>query len=98
MFTVFAIRGLIYGNNLSCTGVPVGGRPAAVRGQLMLTAQSTSRLMGTIIAGLLTLIPITVLGSPQTAQNVFEINQMLKPGLGCADGIDNDSDGSDRWG
>ena len=59
----------------------------------MLTAQSTSRLMGTIIAGLLTLIPITVLGSPQTAQNVFEINQMLKPGLGCADDIDNDSDG-----
>lgn len=36
----------------------------------------------------------TAAAAPQTAQTVFEINQMLKPGLGCADGIDNDSDGS----
>lgn len=59
----------------------------------MLAMQGRLRLAVTMIVGLLTLMPITVLGSPQTAQNVFEINQMLKPGLGCDDALDNDGDG-----
>ena len=33
------------------------------------------------------------LSAPQQATNVFEINAMLLPGLGCDDDRDNDSDG-----
>ena len=31
--------------------------------------------------------------APQQATNVFEINAMLLPGLGCDDDSDNDNDG-----
>lgn len=38
-------------------------------------------------------VAATATAAPQTAQTVLEINQMLKPGLGCEDGVDNDRDG-----